>query len=171
MIIIRKLVVLFLIVCSIIPQANAITLPRANNNNHLQSNKFIGKWDIQTIVTKSECPFILVGSTTESNLEIEPVFDLRGTKPTFNALWKGGNWTNSTSTIKLLNEKEAITERVTELTTSSSEKWKAVLIDHLKIQDNNSIHSESIVIQYKNGTIVGKYKTYSILTKSTDNIE
>ena len=87
----------------------------------------------------------------------------------FKALWKGGKWSTSSGTIKLLNEKEAITERVTEFKTNDKNNWKAILIDHLKLDENNTMHSESIVIQYKNGSSVGEYKTISILTKTDIN--
>lgn len=169
---IKKLAFIVLIAVTAIPiGANAITIPNSSINNYLQKNKFLGNWNMQTIVTKSKCPYVLVGSTTESKLEIKQNSELRGTKPTFKVLWKGGDWSASTGTIKLLNEKEAITERVTEFKTDKHEKWKAVLIDHLKLDENDSIHSESIVIQYKNGISVGEYKTFSILIKSNDNIE
>ncbi len=169
---IQKLLLIILIAINTIPiEANAITIPGFSTNNYLQKNKFIGSWNMQTIVTKSKCPYVLVGSTTESKLEIKPNSELRGTKPIFKVFWKGGDWSSSTGTIKLLNEKEAITERITEYKTNDSENWKAVLIDHLKLDENDSIRSESIVIQYKNGISVGEYKTFSILVKSNNNIE
>ena len=142
-----------------------ITLPFETTN--FTQDQFIGKWDIQTIVTKSDCPYVLVGSTTKSNLEIKPKLGLINKLKIYSlrALWKGGNWTNSTGEIKLLNEKEAITERITELKTKDKNKWKAILIEHLEVAEENIIHSESIVIQYKNGFAVGEYKTFSILTK------
>lgn len=149
-------------------KASIITLPK-KKENFTQKNEFLGSWNMQTIVTNSNCPYIFVGSTTESNLEIKPALNTKNTNSKhqiLKGLWKGGNWTQSSSTIKLLNEKEAITERITEFKTKDENYWKAVLIDHLQLDENNSMHSESIVIQYKNGLPVGEYKTYSILTKS-----
>ncbi len=134
--------------------AKAIIIPREENT--FNPKHFLGKWDMQTIVTSSKCPYVLVGSTTESNLEIKDV----------RILWKGGNWKTSIGKIKFLNSKEAISERVTEMKTNDKNNWKAILIDHLKLDENNIMHLESIVIQYKNGISVGEYKTLSILTKS-----
>ena len=125
---------------------------------------FLGKWNMQTIVTSSNCPYILTGTTTESNLEIKPI--QREGVNFLKALWKGGKWANSTGTIKLLNGREAISERVTSFKTNDRNKWKSILIDHLKLTEDNIIHSESIVLQYKNGKFIGEYKTFSILTKS-----
>lgn len=131
-------------------------------------NEFFGKWKMQTIVTESGCPYIIVGSTTESNLEIKPTVKTLVKKYLLKAFWKGGKWKDSKGFIKILNEKEAITERVTEMKTKDKNTWKAILIDHLHLKDNNQIHSESIVIQYKNNEMVGEYKTFSILTKIED---
>lgn len=151
----KKCIYLVLSICLFnIIKVSAITLPI--EQTEINKNKFIGKWDIKTIVIDSNCPYIIVGSTTESNLEI---------KQTLKALWSGGKWTDSTTTIKLLNDKEAITERVTGFKTKDKDNWKAILIDHLKLADSNSMESESVVIQYKNGLVVGEYKTFSILTR------
>lgn len=141
----------------------AITLPK-EKNSRLESG-FIGKWRMKTIVTFSSCPDVLVGSTTESKLEIKPLINSKEQNSSIKAFWKGGNWKKSIGTVKLLNEKEAITERVTKIKTSKNENWEAVLIDHLNLEEKDIIHTESIVIQYKNGNIVGEYKTYSILTR------
>lgn len=127
---------------------------------------FLGKWNMQTIVTSSNCPYILTGTTTESNLEIKQT-QVHDERIRFlKALWKGGKWADSKTTIKLLNEKEAISERVTTFKTDDKNNWKSILIDHLKLTEENTIHSESIVLQYKNGIFIGEYKTFSILTKS-----
>lgn len=143
--------------------AFGITLPK-ENNSRIESG-FIGKWKMKTIVTFSSCPDVLVGSTTESKLEIKPQVNSKVQNNSIKAFWKGGNWKKSIGTVKLLNEKEAITERVTKIRTSKNENWEAVLIDHLNLEEKDIIHTESIVIQYKNGNIVGEYKTYSILTR------
>ena len=121
---------------------------------------------MQTIVTSSNCPYILTGTTTESNLEIKTLPIKREGVNFLKALWKGGKWANSSGTIKLLNDREAITERITSFKTNDRNNWKSILIDHLKLTEDNTIHSESIVIQYKNGKFIGEYKTFSILTKS-----
>lgn len=143
--------------------AHAITLPK-ERNTRIES-RFIGKWKMKTIVTYSSCPDVLVGSTTESKLEIKPQLNPNVEKSTIKAFWKGGKWKKSIGTVKLLNEKEAITERITKIKTSNNESWEAVLIDHLNMEEKDLIHTESIVIQYRNGNIVGEYKTYSILTR------
>ena len=65
----------------------------------------------------------------------------------------------------MLNEREAISERVTSFKTNDRNSWKSILIDHLKLTEENTIQSESIVLQYKNGKFIGEYKTFSILTK------
>ena len=128
-------------------------------------DEFVGKWKMQTIVTDSKCPYILVGSTTESNLEIK--LSLQKKLNSFlKVLWRGGNWEESKGTIKFLSDKEAITERLTHMKTRDNNKWKAILIDHFYLKDKDVIHSESIVTQYKNNVPVGEYKTFSILTKA-----
>ena len=127
---------------------------------------FLGKWNMQTIVTSSNCPYILTGTTTESNLEIKPIAIQREGVNFLKALWKGGKWANSSGTIKLLTKNEAISERVTSFKTNDRNNWKSILIDHLQLTEDNTIHSESIVLQYKNGKFIGEYKTFSILTKS-----
>ena len=147
--------------------AKSINIPKQKEGLS-QKNEFLGKWSMQTIVTDSNCPYVFVGSTTESNLEIKPVFSPAGKQSLFKALWEGGKWSKSSGKIKLLSDKEAITERVTEFIANDKNNWKAILIDHLKLNENNTIHSESIVIQYKNGLEVGQYKTFSILTKSNE---
>lgn len=144
--------------------AQAIVIPQKVEINS-SKNKFLGEWNMQTIVTTSSCPYIFVGSTTESKLEIKPESDNTSGKYLLKALWKGGKWSKSTGTIKLLNDNEAITERITKFKTNDKNNWKAILIDHLKLDENNTMQSESIVIQYKNGLLVGEYKTFSILTK------
>ncbi len=145
-------------------QAKSINVPLPKQKEILLKSSFIGKWKMKTIVTYSSCPDVLVGSTTESKLEIKPTVN-KSKKPFIKALWKGGNWKRSTGTVKVLNEKEAITERITKIKTNRNEEWEAILIDHLNLEENDLIHTESIVIQYKNGSIVGEYKTYSILTR------
>ena len=143
--------------------ALSINIPQNDRDNF--SQEFLGKWKMQSVVTSSRCPYVIVGSTTESELEITPEIN-SNRNILLNAIWHGGNWTDCTGNIKFLNKKEAITERVTELKSDDENIWKAILIDHLKLdEDKNKMQSESIVIQYKNGQAVGEYKTYSILTK------
>lgn len=154
------LYIFFLITSNIV---NAISIPNQKENSFHED--FLGKWEMQSIVTKSNCPYVLVGSTTQSNLEIKPIFSNTNEKFHLKALWKGGRWTESNGEIKILSKTEAITERVTKMKTYDNNNWKAILIDHLKLDENNIMHSDSIVIQYKNGISVGEYKTYSILTK------
>ena len=144
--------------------AHALSIPEEKNLD--VKNKFYGKWYMQTIVTSSNCPYILTGTTTESNLAIKPSFIKKHRRNFLKAFWKGGTWTNSSGTIKLLSENEAISERVTSFKTNDRNNWKSILIDHLKLTEDNTIHSESIVLQYKNGKFIGEYKTFSILTKS-----
>lgn len=131
------------------------------------NNNITGKWEMQTIVTNSNTPFVLVGSTTESNLEIKPILNLKSNNIFLKAYWEGGNWEKSIGTIKTLSKNEAITERVTKMKTKDNNNWRAILIDHLYIDNENEniMHLESIVTQFKNGVEIGEYKTYSILTK------
>lgn len=143
---------------------NAISIPIERRIDTKEG--FLGKWNMQTIVTSSNCPYILTGTTTESNLEIQSTSIQREGVNFLRAMWKGGKWANSTGTIKLLSDKEAISERVTSFKTNDRNNWKSILIDHLKLTEDNTIHSESIVLQYKNGKFIGEYKTFSILTKS-----
>ena len=143
---------------------HAITIPKEKQVD--TKEEFLGKWNMQIIVTSSNCPYILTGTTTESNLEIKPLPLKKRGVHFLKALWKGGKWANSTGTLKLLNEKEAISERITSFKTNDRNNWKSILIDHLKLTEDNTIHSESIVLQYKNGKFIGEYKTFSILTKS-----
>lgn len=147
----------------IIP-AYSITLPKLKTPTI--KNNFIGKWNMQTIVTKSNCEHVLVGSTTESVLEILPTFKNNSKDLSLKALWKGGSWSKSSGTIKPLSNKEAILERVTELKINDKDSWKAILIDHFNLDENNIMRSESIVIQFKNGSAIGEYKTISILTRN-----
>ena len=143
---------------------NAVNIPIERKVE--AKEEFLGKWNMQTIVISSNCPYILTGTTTESNLEIKPTPIKREGVNFLKALWKGGKWANSSGTIKLLSEKEAISERVTSFKTNDRNNWKSILIDHLQLTEENTIHSESIVLQYKNGKFIGEYKTFSILTKS-----
>ncbi len=142
----------------------ALNVPRTTTTNI--EPEFYGKWNMQTIVTSSNCPYILTGTTTESNLEIKPAIIKKKGIRLLKAFWKGGKWTDSTGTIKFLSKNEAISERITRFKTSDRNSWKSILIDHLKLTEDNTIHSESIVLQYKNGKFIGEYKTFSILTKT-----
>ncbi len=143
----------------------ALTIPSKSNN--IDNLNFVGTWYMQTIVTESSCPHIVIGTTTESTLKIKPTTKNNDKNTVLKLLWEGENWNKSEGTLKLLNEKEAITERITETKTNDDSFWKAILIDHLNITEQNTIHSETVVTQYKNGIKVGKYKTFSILTKSS----
>lgn len=153
------LVILISLIICLPNNTSALMAPKTDKAN--VSENLVGSWKMQTIVTKSNCPYVIVGSTTESDLEIQIAL-----KNILKTLWKGGNWTNSIGTIKPLNEREAITERITEFKTNDNNTWKAILIDHLKLEEDNIMHLESIVIQYKNGIKVGEYETFSILTKN-----
>ena len=157
------LLISYIFICSC-QITNAINLPIERKVDTKEG--FLGKWNMQTIVTSSNCPYILTGTTTESNLEIRPTPIQKKGVNLLKALWKGGKWANSSGTIKLLNGKEAISERVTSFKTNDRNNWKSILIDHLKLTEDNTIQSESIVLQYKNGRFIGEYKTFSILTKS-----
>lgn len=137
--------------------AKALYVPTIKDLNITED--FIGKWEMKTIVTESNCPYVIVGSTTESNLIIKKGFE------NITALWSGGNWSNSEVEVKALTEKEAIAQRETILKGNDNNNWKAFLLDHLFIEDDQNMHSESIVKQYKNGKFVGEYKTYSVLSK------
>lgn len=163
---IKKIVFCFFIICLVnvlfADTTLAIYIPQSKEI--INQNIFPGKWNMKTIVTDSKCPYVLIGSTTESHLEIKSYNN--ATANMYSGLWKGGKWESSKSVIKLLNEKEAITERSTEMKTNDNTHWRAILIDHLYFDENDIIHSESIVTQYKNGIPVGKYKTFSILTKA-----
>lgn len=165
MVFLKKIIFLILITNLLTTPINsacyALNIPKEKEKT-IQKD-FFGKWNMQTIVIKSNCPYVIVGSTTESNLEIKP--PLTQKKDKLKVLWKGGKWTSSIGLIKLLSKKEAITERVTEMKTRDNNYWKAILIDHIYLDENGTMHSESIVSQYKNGDFVGEYKTFSILTK------
>jgi hypothetical protein len=147
-------------------QVLALNIPKEKNTSYYVKEKFLGRWDMQTIVTDSNCPFVLKGTTTESNLEIVPIPGSESEPNILKTSWQGGSWSKSFGTLKILNNNEAIAERVTEFVSKDNNNWKAILVDHLRLSDNDTIQSESIVIQYKNNALVGKYKTYSILTKS-----
>lgn len=139
--------------------ANAIIVPKINDLKTTDS--FIGKWKMRTIVTNSTCPEIIIGSTTESELAIEKL-------PNTNkliAIWDGGIWSSSAGVIKPLSSSEALTERNTELNLDQSNNWKAILIDHMTLKEQNKIHTESLVKQYKNDIQIGEYKTFSILNR------
>lgn len=160
-----KLLYLFITISLIfslnIPQGKCIVLPKQELKINISS--FIGKWEVKTIVTESNCKEIIIGSTTESELVIKkaPINDI------LHFIWDGGLWSKSNGILKILTNKEAISERVTELNIDKKNKWKAELIDHLYLTDEeNIIHSESIVRQYKNNELIGEYKTFSILKKS-----
>ena len=157
------MLIIYLLTCNC-QATNAINIPVERKIEAKEG--FLGKWNMQTIVTSSNCPYILTGTTTESNLEIKPTPIQREGVNFLKALWKGGKWANSSGTIKLLSKNEAISERVTSFKTNDRNNWKSILIDHLKLTEDNTIHSESIVLQYKNGKFIGEYKTFSILTKS-----
>ena len=160
------LIILFFFNSTNFYKALAITIP---NKKHVSiESNFIGIWEMQTIVTSSDCPSVFVGSITESKLEIRPHLSKKSNQISLKAKWHGGSWTNTYSDVKLLNDKEGITERITKLVDDNTE-WKALLIDHLKLDEKDRIESESIVIQYKNGQVIGEYKTLSILTKLTNN--
>ena len=126
--------------------------------------QFLGTWRMQTLVTKSNCPYVLTGSATESILEIRQL-KIKNKVNKFKAFWSGGKWSSSHSIIKPLNEKEAITERYTELKMHDNNIWKTILIDHFYLEENDLMRLESLATQYKNGNPVGEYKTISILTK------
>ncbi len=142
--------------------SNAFLLTVPSGKTISTKHGFLGKWKMKTIVVSSSCPDILVGSTTESKLELKSTTQSTNLK----ALWKGGSWKKSIGVLKLLNDNEAVTERITKIKTKRNEEWEAVLIDHLNLGDDDKIHTETIVIQYKNGQVVGEYITYSILTRS-----
>ena len=128
------------------------------NKTHELNSYFEGNWNVKTIVTHSSCPYIIVGSTTISKIEIKK--DLNRYK----GYWSGGNWSKSEFRIDQLSETEAISERVTKNSVENT-VWEAVLTDHLSLGDDNKIRSESIANQFKNGKYVGEYKTYSVLSK------
>ena len=65
----------------------------------------------------------------------------------------------------MLSKKEAVTKRITEINMKDMNNWETILIDHLSIEEQDTIHSESIARQFKNGEPVGEYKTFSILVK------
>ena len=65
--------------------AIGITIPKEEIK--LLKTGFEGNWLMQTIVTKSSCPYIPVGSTTKSKLEIRPYIN---SNKFLKALWKGG---------------------------------------------------------------------------------
>ena len=157
------ILVLVLLNTTLISNARIINLPHEGSLSY--TNSFVGNWDMKTIVVDSNCPYVFVGTTTKSKLKIKLTFVPQIKNFILKGLWFGGNWEKSKSFIKILNKKEAITERVTEYKSKDENNWKAILIDHLKLDEDNVIHSESIVIQYKNGIPVGEYKTFSILTK------
>lgn len=120
---------------------------------------FVGKWNIKTIVTESTCPYVIVGTTTSSKLEI-----IKETTA-LTSIWNGGNWSPSVSEIQALSNKELLINRKTKITTNN-ERWEAVLVDHIFPSGDDYLKSESIVKQYKNGSFVGEYKTFSILTRN-----
>lgn len=141
-------------------KAGAITIPQEKEFKNIEA--FVGQWDMKTVVTRSNCSEIIVGSTTESKLIIKK----KSRNNAFEAIWQGGIWSNSSSTLKPLTNKEALTQRVTNLKLNDDDEWKAELIDHLFQEDKSTIYSESLVKQYKNDILIGEYKTFSILKKA-----
>lgn len=158
----KKVILISLLILYSLPvciNANAIVIPKISKISNMEN--FIGNWEMKTIVTESSCPEIIIGSTTESELTIIK----NSKKDLLFAHWDGGVWTSSNSILKPLSQMEALTERATELRFDDNNSWKAVLVDHLTLEEDNKMHSESLVKQYKNGILIGEYKTFSILTK------
>ena len=151
---------IIIIVQSLIITESTEALYITNKSAFPNTNDFVGKWKMQSIVTSSNCPYIIVGSTTESNLEIR-----KSPQNILNAIWRGGNWKDSITTLQVLSNKEAVTKRVTEINIEDMNIWKTILIDHLWVEEEDTIHSESIARQFKNDKLVGEYKTFSILVK------
>lgn len=147
----------------------AISLPTSSETSNYK--RFIGHWSMQTIVVSSNCPFIIPGTTTESTLEIKSQESTNSTRKIIRTIWEGGKWSATNGELKLLNNKEAITERVTNIKTKDKNLWKSILIDHLKYIDKDEIELESIVLQYKNRKFIGEYRTHSILTKNIQRQE
>lgn len=154
-----KSLIIAVLVFNTLP-GKAIHLPEFNE--YKGSNEFIGNWKIKSVVTESNCPYVIVGSTTKSEIKIRK--DLEK----MTATWEGGNWTNSRTYLKALSQNEIITERVTEMKGKGNTKWAAILVEHIYIDGNGEVHSESYVKQYKNDKFVGDYKTYSILLKASN---
>ena len=144
----------------LLSRVEAITLPKEKGLKNIEA--FIGQWEMKTVVTSSNCSEIIIGSTTESKLTIKK----KNRNNALEAIWQGGIWTNSSGTLKPLTEKEALTQRITELKLNDDNEWKAELIDHLFQEDESTIYSESLVKQYKNDILIGEYKTFSILKKA-----
>ena len=145
-------------------QTKAIHIPDENEISNY--GNFLGDWYMQTIVVSSSCPFIIPGTTTESTLEIRSAQSAAPQKKALKTIWAGGKWATTNGELKLLNNKEAITERVTNIRTKDKNLWKSILIDHLKYIDKDEIELDSIVLQYKNSKFIGEYRTHSILTKN-----
>ena len=141
-------------------KVEAITIPQDKGFKNIEA--FIGQWEMKTIVTSSNCSEVIIGSTTESKLIIKK----KNHNNILEAIWQGGIWSSSSSTLKPLTNKEALTQRVTNLKLNDDNEWKAELIDHLFQEDESTIYSESLVKQYKNDILIGEYKTFSVLKKA-----
>lgn len=162
-----QIISLAIIVLINIASAKATTLPKAFTeiNTNKNTKNLIGKWEMQSVVTDSNCPNIPIGSTTESTLEI---ISNTNNNSIFKTLWTGGKWKRSIGRIKLLTNKEGVLERFTKTKEDKNTYWSAILIDHIYIDDENVMHSESIIKQYKNNEYIGEYKTLSVLVKKLE---
>lgn len=126
-------------------------------------NAYQGNWHCVTTVIDSAVPTVAPGVVTQCDIEFKRNVDGRLT-----AHWMQQGWTESQSSVTCFSATAARLDRTSyywgETTTGA---WAARSRDDFEMLPNNTIIAKSYVDQYIDGQYVGRYRTNSILQKTS----
>jgi len=126
---------------------------------------FQGGWVCQTTVTDSTAPAVTVGQTIDSEVTFYPTNDGR-----IQARWNQAGWVETQAVAYSFgkNGSEAKSDRTTYYFGDNSQgSWAARARDQFAQTAPDTITAKSYVDQYIDGQYVGRYRTVSVLKRSS----
>ncbi len=129
-------------------------------------NEYLGTWNCITTVTASSVPIVEIGHKTYSNINF--AFDK---SQNIIAKWNQPEWTESQSAITSFNNQESQVERTNYYWGENMQgSWATRSKDAFRQVNPNYMMATSEVDQYYQGQYIGRYKTESILCRTTNTI-
>ncbi|MBS2007203.1 MAG: hypothetical protein JST01_09185 [Cyanobacteria bacterium SZAS TMP-1] len=124
-----------------------------------------GDWSCRTIVVDSTLPTVTAGQVIESGISFYPTSDGR-----IQARWSQAGWVETQSTATSYGNDKAKSDRTAYFFGENSQgSWAARSREEFALLSPDTISASSYVDQYVDGQYSGRYRTQSVLKRTSEN--
>lgn len=156
-VVVRLLLALIIILSPL--KANAIAFQLMLSQSETRS-ELVGHWEVDSIVTWSDCKYVKEGSSAISSIKIN---DINGK---LYPEWQANDWQLVRNKVIDFSYDDSLHwEQESKLEEEDGNYWFVRTISDFKFNDEGKLVAQGHVKQYLNGEFVGSYITESHLTK------